>query len=259
MFSSGSGSWAAARRVADKDGTDDLFLVFADVKGNNPSPHAGEDEDNYRFLHEAAADIGGKLIWLNEGRDIWQVFHDKRFLGNTRQANCSHLLKQAPARDWLDENCDPADTTVYVGIDWSEIHRLDTVIRKYEPYHVQAPMADPPYLDKADIRQMLRDRGIEPPRLYELGFQHANCGGFCVKAGQAQFRHLLETFPDRYAYHEAKEQELREYLGKDVAILRDRRGGTTRPITLREFRERLQAEPGLFDELEWGGCGCFAD
>ncbi len=259
MFSSGAGSWAAARRVADKHGTDDVFLVFADVKGSNPSPHAGEDEDNYRFLHEAAADIGGKLIWLNEGRDIWQVFHDKRFLGNTRQANCSHLLKQAPAREWLTRECDPADTTVYVGIDWSEIHRLDTVIRKYEPYHVQAPMADPPYLDKADIRQMLRDRGIEPPRLYELGFQHANCGGFCVKAGQAQFRHLLETFPERYAYHEAKEQELREYLGKDVAILRDRRGGTTRPMTLREFRERLQAEPGLFDEYEWGGCGCFMD
>lgn len=259
MFSSGAGSWAAARRVADKHGTDDLFLVFADVKGSNPSPHAGEDEDNYRFLKEAAADIGGTLVWLNEGRDIWQVFYDKRFLGNTRQANCSHLLKQAPARDWLTRECDPSDTTVYVGIDWSEIHRLDTVIRKYEPYYVQAPMADPPYLDKADIRQMLRDRGIEPPRLYELGFQHANCGGFCVKAGQAQFRHLLETFPERYAYHERKETELREYLGKDVAILRDRRGGATRPMTLREFRERLQAEPGLFDELEWGGCGCFAD
>ncbi len=112
MFSSGAGSWAAARRVADKHGTDDLFLVFADVKGSNPSPHAGEDEDNYRFLHEAATDIGGKLIWLNEGRDIWQVFHDKRYLGNTRQANCSHLLKQAPAREWLNQECEPADTTV---------------------------------------------------------------------------------------------------------------------------------------------------
>ena len=73
MFSSGAGSWAAARRVADECGTSDLFLVFADVKGNNPSPHAGEDEDNYRFLKEASADTGGTLVWLNEGRDIWQA------------------------------------------------------------------------------------------------------------------------------------------------------------------------------------------
>jgi hypothetical protein len=259
MFSSGAGSWAASRRVADKHGTKDLFLVFADVKGGNPSPHAGEDEDNYRFLKEASTDIGGTLVWLNEGRDIWQVFHDKRYLGNTRQANCSHLLKQAPARKWLDENCYPEDTTVYVGIGWDEIHRMDTVIRKYQPFHVQAPMTEKPYLDKPEILQALRDRGIEPPRLYGLNFAHANCGGFCVKAGQAQFRLLLQAFPERYAYHEQKEQELREYLGKDVAILRDRTGGTTRPMTLREFRERIQAEPTLFDADEWGGCGCFVD
>jgi len=44
-----------------------------------------------------------------------------------------------------------------------------------------------------------------------------------------------------------------------VAILRDRRGGTTRPMTLREFRERIQAQPDLFDADEWGGCGCFTD
>src|SRR5262245_45177929 len=94
MFSSGAGSWAAARRVADECGTDDLWLVFADVKGISTSPHAGEDDDNYRFLAEAARDVGGRLVVVSDGRDIWQVFKDKRFLGNTRQANCSHLLKQ---------------------------------------------------------------------------------------------------------------------------------------------------------------------
>src|SRR4051794_34291502 len=98
MFSSGAGSWAAARRVADQHGTDNLVLLFADVKG--------EDEDNYRFLHEAAADIGGELVVVSDGRTIWDVFKDDRFLGNTRLANCSKFLKQKPARDWLDANCD---------------------------------------------------------------------------------------------------------------------------------------------------------
>ena len=29
-----------------------------------------------------------RLHWLIEGRTIWEVFHDDRFLGNSRLANC---------------------------------------------------------------------------------------------------------------------------------------------------------------------------
>jgi hypothetical protein len=88
-----------------------------------------------------------------------------------------------------------------------------------------------------------------------MGFPHNNCGGFCVRAGQAHFALLLRTLPERYAFHEEQEEKLRTYLGKDVAILRDRRNGKTRPMTLREFRERLIAN-GQYDPNEWGGCGC---
>ena len=82
--------------------------------------------------------------------------------------------------------------------------------------------------DWRNVLDWLKREGIEPPRLYKLGFPHNNCGGFCIKAGQAHFLHLMKTFPDRFAYHEAKEQEIRDYLGADVSILRDRRGGPHR-------------------------------
>lgn len=259
MFSGGLGSWVTAKRVAERHGTDDLWLVFADVKGTNPSPHAGEDEDTYRFIAEASANVGGALVTLNEGRDIWQVFHDNRFLGNTRLANCSKFLKQQPCREWLDANCDPADTTVYVGIDWTETHRLPAIVRNYLPYRAEAPLTEAPYLERADMQAMCAEAGIEIPRLYRAGFQHNNCGGFCVRAGQAQFELLLREHPDRYAYHEAKEQELRAHLDADVAILRDRSGGTLTPLTLRGFRERIERQPELFDDMDWGGCGCFVD
>lgn len=272
MFSGGLGSWATAKRVAAEHGTDDLWLVFADVGGAHTSPHMGEDADTYRFIAEAAADVGGTLITLNEGRDIWQVFHDNRFLGNSRLANCSKFLKQQPCREWLDANCDPDDTTVYVGIDWTESHRLTAIERAYLPFKAEAPLIEPPYLTKDDIKAACVQAGIAIPRLYEAGFPHNNCGGFCVRAGQAQFRRLLEVHPDRYAYHEAKEQELREYLGADVAVLRDRStpkggwvpGATPRtpgsvPLTLRRFRERVETQPALTDDFDWGGCGCFVD
>lgn len=256
MFSGGVGSWMTAKRVAEAHGTSDMVLLFADVSSGR-SPHVGEDEDTYRFVVEAAENVGAELVTVSDGRDIWQVFRDDRFLGNTRLANCSKFLKQKPCREWLEANCDPAETVVYVGIDWSETHRLPAIERGWVPYRVEAPMTEPPLMDKAQMLAALEAEGIKMPRLYRAGFAHNNCGGFCVRAGQAQMELLLREHPERYAFHEAEEQKLRDHLGKDVAVLRDRTGGTTTPLTLRRFRERLDGDAALFDALDVGGCGCF--
>lgn len=210
MFSGGIGSWAAAKRVADRHGTHDLVLLFADTKM--------EDEDLYRFSREAATDVGGQLIKLSEGRDPWEVFFDCRFLGNSRIDPCSRILKREPLRKWLEKNCRADDAVVYLGIDWTEVHRFERAKKYWRPWKIAAPLCEKPYLTKRDMFELLKDAGIEPPRLYKMGFPHNNCGGFCVKAGQAHFKLLLEKMPGRYLYHEAKEQELRDYLRKNVAI-----------------------------------------
>ncbi len=69
---------------------------------------------------------------------------------------------------------------------------------------------------------------------------HNNCGGVCVRGGQKHWLLLLSVFPDRYAQAEEHEQRLRAELG-NVAILRERRGGVSRPLTLAELRRRHQA------------------
>jgi hypothetical protein len=250
MFSGGLGSWAAAKRVAERYGTDRLTLLFADT-------HM-EDEDLYRFLAEAAVNVGGNLVRIEDGRDPWQVFFDERFLGNSKIDPCSRILKRQLKDRWLDQHCDPESTTVYVGIDWSEIHRFERLRQRGADagWTYQSPLCDPPYLAKREIVEWLNREGIRRPRLYDLGFVHNNCGGFCIKAGQAHFKRLLETMPERYAYHEQKEQEIRGLLG-DVSIMRDRsiKGGG-RPLTLRQFREKIQAGQQC-DLFDWGGCGCF--
>lgn len=257
MFSGGIGSWAAAKRVAEAHGTDDLFLVFSDVKGSNPNPHVGEDEDTYRFIREAAENVGGELVTLSDGRDIWQVFKEKRFLGNSRLANCSHELKQKPARAWLEENCDPDDSIVYVGIDWSEMHRLPAVERNYLPYAAKAPLCDPPLIDKQRMISWAREEGLRTPRLYDLGFAHNNCGGGCVRAGQAQFKRLLDLMPERFAEWERQEKAMQEHLGRPVTILSETVNGEPRSLSLEQLRERSEAQPALIDLLDVGGCGCF--
>lgn len=246
MFSGGVGSWATAKRVAERHGTDGLTLLFADTRM--------EDEDLYRFIEEAAIDIGAPLVKIADGRDIWQVFRDVRYLGNTRVDPCSKVLKRDLLRKWLTDNCDPATTTVYLGIDWTESHRFESAKKRWEPWCVEAPMCEKPYIEKRDMIATLSLAGIRSPRLYEMGFPHNNCGGGCVKAGQAQFAKLLDMMPERYAEWEQHEQELRDDLG-DVAILRDRRGGVTKPLTLADLRRRIEASQPI-DVLDWGGCGC---
>lgn len=251
MFSGGIGSWAAARRVVDRHGTDGVVLLFADT--------LIEDADLYRFLDEAAQDIGVPLTRIAEGRTPWEVFRDVRFLGNTRVDPCSRVLKRDVIDDWLAAHCDPARTVCYVGIDWTEEHRFKRLQprRAAEGWTYEAPLCEAPYLRKDQMLAALTARGIKPPRLYALGFPHNNCGGACIKAGQAHFAHLLRVLPEVYAEWERNEDALRAQLG-DVSILRDRTGGEARPLSLREFRERLSRQAPLFDQHEWGGCGCFA-
>lgn len=258
MFSGGIGSWAAAKRVAAKHGVDDLTLVFTDTQM--------EDEDLYRFLRKAAANVlrrevlgcqqSGPFVWIQDGRTPWQVFEDRRFIGNSRVDPCSEELKRNLFIKWRDANCDPLDTTVYVGIDWTEQHRLDRLQKYVQPWRYEAPLCEKPYRAKWELFADLKREGINPPRLYSLGFAHNNCGGFCCKAGHSHFRLLLRTMPERYAIHEAHEQRLRA-LGIDGTILATRVGGPKRQLTLKEFRESIEAGQDQYEQDDLAaGCGC---
>lgn len=250
MFSGGVGSWAAAKKIAAEVGPNNLTLLFADTRI--------EDPDLYRFLEEGAAAVGSQLVRIADGRTPWEVFRDERMLGNSRVAPCSKLLKQVPARRWMQENAPSA--TVVLGIDWTEQHRLPGAVEGWRPWKVRAPLCEEPWQSwrtKSELLADLAAEGIRPPALYSEGFPHNNCGGGCVRAGSAQFVHLLNVRPETFAEWEAGEEEMRSYLGRAVAILRDRRGGTTRPLPLSELRAREMQQPGLFADEDWGGCGCF--
>lgn len=257
MFSGGIGSWATGKRIVERAGAADLTLLFTDTKM--------EDEDLYRFLDEASADIfrnmSPNIVRIAEGRDPWQVFFDERFLGNSRVDPCSKILKRQMADRWLRENCDPADTIIYVGIDWTEEHRFVELRdrRAADGWRYEAPMCEAPYTTKPDMLRACKEAGIAVPRLYPWGFAHNNCGGFCIKAGIGHFILLLRVMPARYAYHENKEQEIRVFLGRDVSILTDRSGdGVKKPLTLRDLRLRVEAGE-QFDMFDIGGCGCFVN
>ena len=247
-YSGGLNSFATAERVIEKHGKENVLLVFTDTKS--------EDEDLYRFLNDTVKFLGAEFITLMEGRNIWQVFNDMNFMSNSRVDNCSQILKRSLFKRWLKKNFKPSEAILYVGFDWNETHRLPKMERRYKPYQVFAPLMEAPYIDKNDIRIRLKEIGIKQPYLYELGFQHNNCGGFCVKAGTAQFKLLYEKMPFVYASHEAKQEELFKRIGSH-GFLRVVRNKKIRYMSLKEFREEILDTGEKIDEFDFGGCGCF--
>lgn len=263
-LSGGAGSWGACRRWIDQHGPDGMVLLFTDVGGEDwADPNVGEDEDTMRFLAEARDDLGVPLVFIRNERTIWDVFLEKRWLGNSDLAHCSWELKTGPAQDWIGKHAPEAER-VLVGIDVTEIHRLEAIEANWKPYQAVAPLTDKPRLWKPQLLTMLSERGIDPPRMYELGFAHANCPG-CVKGGHHHWARLWRVWPERYLYAEQKEREIRERLGADVSILKDRTDKQKRPLTLERYRvEKLEKSDGrveLFDfnGLDEGGCACFTD
>ena len=141
---------------------------------------------------------------------------------------------------------------VVLGMDIIEdCDRLHRARGYWRPFENWFPLAEKPFVNKTKIIEQLREIGVPEPRLYGAGFEHNNCGGFCVKAGMGQMVHLYKTLPERYLYHEQKELEFQEFIGSDVTILSQTTKGVRKNLSLRELRLRAEAgedfsfSPGL--------------
>lgn len=259
--SGGLSSYEALRRTLAAHDRRDVEAVFADVRGDSTNEHDGEDADTYRFLADIERLLDVPITRLVEGRTVWEVLRDERaismLVNGNRVSPCSKKLKRELLDGYVESRYGPDECVQVIGYKWHEQRRMDQIRRFRAPYLVAFPLAEAPYVDDCHIAAALLGQGVEPPRLYQQGFPHNNCGGFCIHAGQAQFALLWRTNPARYAYHEAQEARFHADVREDVTILRDRRGGESRPLSLREFRQRLEAD-GEYDAHEWGGCGCFA-
>jgi hypothetical protein len=244
-FSGGLNSFEVARLLCIEQPVSSVTCIFTDTKT--------EDSDLYRFMNQAINYLGCQFIHLKDGRNIWQVFKDERFMGNSRVDPCSRILKRQQFAKWL-KNKNPEDVILYYGIAADEKHRMIQLVERWKPFQVQAPLIEL-QTTKEQILLTLDKIGIEPPALYELGFEHNNCGGFCVKSGQRQMRKLLEIMPERYAWHEAEQEALFAGIGNH-GFIRSTTNGNIRYLSLKEFREEVESKQPI-QLFEDGGCACF--
>ena len=230
-YSGGLSSHLAAHRIIEEIGAASCVLLFADTRE--------EDADTYRFISEGAAALGCELVTLCDGRNIWEVFRDERFLGNSRVDPCSRILKREQLDRWTQENA--PDSVAVIGYTSCESQRWARYVARHPK--ARAPLMEPPTVASSHVPAEFADLFplLTPPSLYAKGAPHNNCGGGCVKAGQKHFDWLRRTLPETYAKWERNEAALREQLG-DVSILTDRRGdGKKKPMSLTVFRERMES------------------
>jgi 3'-phosphoadenosine 5'-phosphosulfate sulfotransferase (PAPS reductase)/FAD synthetase len=251
-LSGGTASAVAADRVINRFGKNQVTLWFADT--------LWEDEDLYRFLDDCSERWGLPITVSTEGRTPLQVAEDRKIIPNQRRAPCSLVLKQLQFKTFLASAMKPA--WVHLGLDWTEEHRMARPKSEYEQMEgvtVDFPLTWPP-LPTLKYYATVQAWGIKPPRLYDLGFPHNNCGGRCVRQGVKEWLRLKATFPERFAEVRDWEQAQRAKGGARAtfAIARDRKGGDVKPLTLAEIEQIKDDDPQM-DLFQGDAFGCFCE
>lgn len=104
QYSTGAASAEVAWRVAEQHGPEDVVLLTADTRK--------EDPDNWRFAREVADRLDCEWVIVADGRTPMQVGRDERCVPNNRMAVCSKKLKRELLDRYRAEHFDPAAVDV---------------------------------------------------------------------------------------------------------------------------------------------------
>jgi hypothetical protein len=123
-------------------------------------------------LRDRAAIAIPELVWLVDGRDIWEVFRDERFLLNSQRDPCSKILKRRKMNEWLASSCDPALDVIVYGIGEHERHRFDDGEGRGIFHRLAANgwNAEAPLIGKPEINPTLHMRAKVSSRLASMAW-----------------------------------------------------------------------------------------
>ncbi|MED3831619.1 hypothetical protein P4575_27920, partial [Priestia megaterium] len=187
------------------------LLYFTDV--------LWEDEDLHRFIYEVSDKLELPMLIHSRGITPAELMIERKYMANSWAGICSRELKMKVSSDFIRKGIEPkitkwhnkkylksesilVDPVLYFGISFMEAHREEPIRHNWQPYEVEMPLMD----NDIDYDLLLKQYNIRTPRLYLKGFQHNNCKGRCVKAGQAHFKNLM--LKDNKTFNELKEQEI---------------------------------------------------
>jgi hypothetical protein len=203
--------------------------------------------DLYRFADDVERVAGIEVVRLkNDGLTIWDVFFREMMFTNPENGGCMAAwhLKKIPLEKHAETFGLPL--TIHIGFSRDEDDRIARLLKHETPWQFDFPLTWEPPLFRCEVDKELKRRGIEPCAVYKAGYPHSNCLRWnCIKSGIGQWVGVLKDNPAGYAEAEEKEQqfmaELERRGRKVTTILRDRTGGETKNLSLRQLREEVES------------------
>lgn len=208
QFSCGAASAVATKIILAEQASENVLIVNAFLKE--------EDSDNRRFAIDCEKWFGHPITVLRDekyGASTHEVWRRKRYIKGQQGAPCSQELK----RKLLATVSLPDDITV-LGFTAEEWDRLQDLQDHFPAETFRAPLIERG-LYKDDCKAMVERAGIRLPRMYELGYDNANCVG-CPKGGIAYWQNIREDFPSDFVHI----QTIQENIGPGAYFLQFRSG-----------------------------------
>jgi hypothetical protein len=163
---------------------------------NNPIKE--EDKDNLRFLQDVEKWLGVEIESAVNSKyptcsavDVWEK---RQYMSGVSGAPCTLELKKMARQQFEMDN----------DIDWHVLGFTSEEKGRFCNFQERERMNTLPVLieagySKADCYRILEGSGIEPPRIYRMGYPNANCIG-CVKATSPTYwNHVRKMHPAVFA------------------------------------------------------------
>lgn len=212
QFSCGAASAVATKIALAVYGADRCVILNAYIEEEHP--------DNRRFATDCEAWFGKPITNLRDTKynaSAIEVFETVGYIKGQYGAACTTRIKRGLLRTF-----EQPDDTLVLGYTAEEEDRYNDWVATWPDRKIVAPLIARG-LTKEDCKAMVLRAGIRLPRMYELGYDNANCIG-CVKGGLGYFRAIREDFPEQFERLAQAEDKVAALHGEGAYILRHRSG-----------------------------------
>lgn len=153
-----------------------------------------EDEDNARFIEDCEKAFDWNVVRLrsDEFSDTWEVWETRKYISGIKGAPCTGFMKVAPRVAFQR----PDDIHIF-GYTVEERKRIKTFQEMFFDMTMEFPLVDAD-LTKSSCLSMVEQLGVKLPRVYAMGYEHANCIP-CPKATSPAYWALVrKTHPEQF-------------------------------------------------------------
>lgn len=176
-----------------------------------------EDGDNERFMLDCEKWFERPVTRLQNSKykDTWTLWEKRKWLSGPEGAPCTGELKIQPRLEF--QRVDDIHVFGYTA-DANDIRRAQAMRENWPELNISTPLIDRG-ITKAACLAMIMSAGIEPPRVYAMGFPNANCIP-CVKATSPSYWALVrKEFPIEFQ----RMAEMSRRFGAKLSRINDER------------------------------------